>query len=364
MSDYYNILGVNKTASIDEIKKAYRKLALKYHPDRNKDPNATEKFKEINEAYEILSNSEKREIYDKYGKDGLNNNGFSRENANDIFNAFFGNNSPFEEQIFNLFGRQTQQNIRKKANIIKYNLYISLHDAYFGSKQQIKLNIDTICDECKGSKLRNGKTETRCPHCNGTGQIKQNMGMFISISQCNFCRTTGRIIKHEDECLKCHGRGLIEELKTFNITLNKGVHSGEKIIFNNKGNYILNGERGDIVIIVIIKVDSTFKFINNTNDLYTEYTINLIDSLIGCNININHINGIKYCIHTNKILKQDNILTIKNLGYPKNEKECGNLLIKININTPETLTIEQKEELKKIFNYKEEKIENRVIINI
>ena len=361
MTDYYNILGINKDSSLDDIKKAYRKLALKYHPDRNKEPNATEKFKEINEAYEVLSNPEKKEIYDKYGKEGLEHNGIPRGNAADIFNAFFGENSPFGGGLFNIFNNS---NMKLKAESINHILNISLKDAYFGSKQTIKLQINNICNVCNGTKLKNGCSLSICQHCNGMGKIQQNMGMFIQITGCSFCKGTGKSIKKEDECLKCHGKGLLKELKTFEITLDKGVHTGEKIIFKNKGNYILNGERGDIIVYINITTNNNFE-IDRYDNFYTEYTINLIDSLVGCSINVNHINGNNYCIKTNKILKQDDILTIPNLGYPKDNTHYGNLKIKINIKPPESLTNEQKEELKRILNYKEKNIESdRQIINM
>lgn len=362
MTDYYSILEINKSATIDEIKKAYRKLALKYHPDRNSNPSATEKFKEIGEAYEVLSNPEKKEIYDKYGKDGLENNGIHRSSAADIFNAFFGNNSPFGQNIFNIF--TSNRNNVPMPLPIKYSLEITLKEAYFGTTKSINLNINTICDECNGTKLQKGKSEIICPYCKGNGKIQQQIGMFITISMCNFCKGNGKMITKEDECLKCHGKGLIEKYNTINVNINKGIHTGDKIYLQNQGHYTLDGIRGDIIIIVSIKPNNIFKFIKNTNDLYTEYTIDLIEALIGCYINIEHINGNNYLIHVNKILNPDSIITIPKLGYPINDSIYGNLKIKINIRMPHKLTNEQKEQLKHIFNYTEPKINDSKLINM
>ena len=370
MSDYYTTLGIERSASPDEIKKAYRKMALKYHPDRNKDPGATEKFKEIGEAYEVLSNPEKKEIYDKYGKEGLENQGHMPSgNAADIFNMFFGGGSPFGG-IFGgggnpfsaMFGNGG--NMEEQPDNIRLRLGISIQDVYNGCTKNIKLPINIVCPKCKGSKMKPGKSINKCKYCNGTGMFVQQHSNMIMQSTCNHCQGKGKSINDADKCDKCNGMGIVKTETEFNIPIKKGTKTGDKFV-SSEGNFIPSGKRGQIIFEFIVKNDDTFKVSDiNNNNLEMTCEVNLIDSLVGASINIKHIDGKKYTIKLSKIVNNKQKINVPGLGLPLKNKpnKYGDLIITINLIMPEDLTNEQKTELKKMFNYKERtQLDNKVI---
>ena len=371
MTDYYTVLGLERSASPDEIKKAYRKMALKYHPDRNKDPGATEKFKEIGEAYEVLSNPEKKEIYDKFGKEGLQNQGhMPTGDAADIFNMFFGGGNPFGG-IFgggNPFGAMFGGGgeMEEQPNNIKLRLGISIEDAYNGTTSNITIPINVVCPDCKGSKMKPGKSIDKCKYCNGTGMFVQQRGNMIMQTTCQHCRGRGKTINEADKCSKCHGKGIIKKDTEFKIPIKKGTKTGDTFI-SNDGNYVPSGKRGQILFEFIIKDNETFKVSNsNNNNLEITCDVNLIDSLIGASINLKHINGKKYTIKLSKIVNNKQKINVPGLGLPlkNNPNKYGDLIITINLIMPEVITDEQRSELKKIFNYKERIQSNSHVIKI
>lgn len=365
MSDYYTVLGLNKNASQEEIKKAYRKMAMKYHPDRNKDPNATEKFKEIGEAYEILSNPEKKEIYDKYGKEGLENNGhMPTGNAADIFKMFFGDDSPFGG-IFggNPFGNMFGNNVELPEDI-GYKVNITIKEVYNGCTKNITIPIDIVCPTCKGSKMKSGKSIDICKYCNGTGRLVQQRGNMIMQTPCPHCGGKGKKINDADKCDKCRGKGIVKKNQEYRIPINKGTKSNDRYI-SPEGNFVPSGRRGKIVFIFIVSDNENFRISRtNDNNLETSYNVNLIDALIGASINIKHIDDKKYTIKLSKIVNNKQKINVPGLGLPykNNPNKYGDLIITINLIMPEALTDEQKTELKKTFNYKERtQLDNKVI---
>lgn len=368
MSDYYSILGIERSASLDEIKKAYRKMALKYHPDRNKDPDATDKFKEIGEAYEVLSNPEKKEIYDKYGKEGLENQGHMPSgNAADIFNMFFGGGNPFSGMFGGnpfsaMFGKSG--NMEEQPDNIKLRLGVSIQEVYNGCTKNINIPIDAVCPKCKGSKMKPGKSIDKCKYCNGTGMFVQQRGNMIMQSTCQHCRGRGKTINDADKCDKCHGNGIVKKETEFKIPIKKGTKTGDTYL-SSDGNFIPSGKRGQILFEFIVKNDETFKVSEtNNNNLEMTCEVNLIDSLVGALINIKHIDGKKYTIKLSKIVNNKQKINVPGLGLPlkNNPNKYGDLIITINLIMPEALTDEQKTELKKTFNYKERiQPDNKVI---
>ena len=279
--DYYEILEISRDASGDEIKKAYRRLALKFHPDRNQgDKEAEEKFKKINEAYQILSDEQKREIYDKYGKDGLNGGGFSGFDGfdmGDIFESFFGRGDR-----------------KRRAKVDKYELDVELPvtiefmQAVNGAEKELIYTIKKPCKSCDGTGAKDGKTQS-CPTCGGTGQIHRQNG-FISFAQtCPKCGGNGTIIAQR--CGSCHGTGYELEEKKYQFKIPKGVDSGMKIRVAEKGNLSKTGEFGNLY--VVIRVKDHDKFIRNGDDVYIEVPIFVTQAMLGETIKISTLYGEK-----------------------------------------------------------------------
>lgn len=345
MTDYYSILGVDRSANADEIKKAYRKLALKYHPDRNHDKDSNEKFKSINEAYEVLSDPEKRDIYDKYGKDGLEHNGKGGfTNPEDIFNMFFGGNNPFDMFGFNSFN---SKNHKQKAEDIIIQTPVTLQDIYCGKKINHSIYIDNICTECHGSGLKKGCVQTNCKTCGGSGKYQQRYGFSIMITTCPNCHGSGKSINDNDKCTKCSGNKYIKTKKDIIITINKGIRDKSHVILKHEGNEIVGGSRGNIIIVFLEQKHKTF--IRKNNDLYITKNISFSESLLGTLVEIKHLDGKKYIINIDKIILNDQSITVKHLGMPiENKNEFGDLIIKFTVQQPKQFTDKQKDELRKI----------------
>jgi molecular chaperone DnaJ len=235
--DYYEILGINKNADKREIKKVYRKLALKYHPDKNKEAGAEEKFKEISEAYAVLYDDDKRKMYDQYGHAGIDQQ-FSAEDIfrgvdfGDIFRGSgFGS---FNDIFESFFGHGMHSNMRRgprRGSDLQYGLEITLEDAYNGFKTEINVPRTETCDACHGSGAKPGTKPTRCPRCNGTGQISVSrrtaFGMFTQVTTCNRCHGRGEII--ETPCATCKGTGIVQKTRTIELDIPRGVDNGSRI---------------------------------------------------------------------------------------------------------------------------------------
>ena len=270
--DYYKTLGTSKIASSDELKKAYRKLAMKYHPDRNKnDPAAEKKFKEINEAYETLKDDQKRAAYDRYGHgafDGSGGGGFGHGQGGGFggFQQQSGNSQDFSDIFGGIFddimgsgnrGRQhTQENTR--GSDLRYNLNITLEEAAKGKNHTIKYSAATGCTSCKGTGSKNAGGFAKCSTCGGSGAMRMQQGFFIVEQTCSSCNGSGQMIK--DPCSACHGEGVVEEQKTTSIDIPAGIESGSKIRLSGKGEAgKRGGKSGDLYIFVTI----------NQHDFYT-----------------------------------------------------------------------------------------------
>lgn len=342
MTDYYKILEINKDASSDEIKKAYRKLALKYHPDHNKNPDASEKFKSINEAYEILSDQEKRKIYDEFGIDGLkgNNQNFHFTDMNDIFSKFFNNTNPFAKMFsFN-------QNKRQADDII-IQFHVSLKDLYCGRKIKQSINVQVICPDCKGEGIKSGCKPNKCSYCNGTGRMQNKMPLGIIITNCSYCKGKGEYIDPNNACKKCRGTKYTIEQKEFIIEIEKGMKNNSQIIFRNQGHELKECENGNVVFIIREGQDN--KFVRNNYDLITNKTISLTESLLGTTFTFEHLDGKFYAIKCDRIILNQEKIKISNLGMPiENQYKYGDLYINITVEKPKPFTNEQKEELFKI----------------
>ncbi|XP_014254424.1 dnaJ homolog subfamily A member 1 isoform X2 [Cimex lectularius] len=271
---YYDILGVKPNCTTDELKKAYRKLALKYHPDKN--PNEGEKFKMISQAYEVLSTPEKRQIYDEGGeqalKEGVGRGGSTFSNPMDIFDMFFGN--PFASG-----GRRRE---RRGKNIV-HQLSVTLEELYNGGLRKFQVEKNVICEKCEGRGGKKGALQT-CPNCNGTGvhvQVQQfGAGLIHQIqSVCPDCKGDGKIIKPQDCCVVCKGKKVVHMKKIIEFPIEKGMYDDQKVVFSGEGNQEPGLEPGDIVIVLEEKEHSIFK--RSGNDLVMLMKLDLVEALCG-----------------------------------------------------------------------------------
>ncbi|XQP55626.1 MAG: DnaJ C-terminal domain-containing protein [Mycoplasmoidaceae bacterium] len=304
--DYYEVLGLNKDATEQDIKKAFRHLAMKYHPDRNKAPDAEEKFKEINEAYAVLSDKEKRATYDRFGFEGLNQQGFTGGgNPFDIFNEFFGGQGGMKfsfggdegvdlGDIFGgLFGGGRRKSSRRSnQNVIPYELNIQTEitidflDSVLGCNRDITLKIKHACDECNGSGVgKEADAQVTCPHCKGTGVLIQSrrtpFGMMQSQTTCPYCNGTGQIVNKP--CPKCKGKKYLEEFKTFEIEIDPGIEDGQVVRISGKG-HSYKDYTGDLFVKINVNESKIFKKQRNT--LYTQVMVDPLKAIVGGEIEI------------------------------------------------------------------------------
>lgn len=349
--NYYEILEIDKSASEVDIKKMYKKLAIRWHPDKNpeKKEEAEKKFKEISEAYQVLSDPQKKEIYDSYGEEGLKNsqnNGHSNFNsADDIFKMFFSGQSGQESFGNNFFER----NNKKKSEPKIVNIPINIKESYNGAKKKITLKIKNKCNKCDGLGGLNFKM---CNDCNGLGiKIINRMlgpGMIQRIqSQCQTCSGTKKI--SDTVCTGCNGNKLKIEDREFILIIEKGSENDDTITFENDGDKLPNEESGDVVF--ILKEDKNNSFTRVCDDIIYYYPITLGDSIIGTTINFKNMIGEKITYKENKIIKENSYHIIKNKGMPikKQVNKFGNLYVIYNIKYPnKILSLNEKELVKRI----------------
>jgi len=285
--DYYEILQVSRDASGAEIKKAYRKLAIKYHPDKNPgDKEAEEKFKYINEAYEILSNDEKRQIYDRYGKEGLERQGggFHASNMDDIMDIF---NSMFGGGFGGGFGsRQSRDPSAKYPLDFEIELRLAFHEAVFGVRKEIPITYKVPCSACHGTGAEAGHMET-CPTCGGQGQVVMRQGFMTFAQECPRCHGVGQIASKA--CSQCHGKGYQEEHQTVTVDIPAGVDTGNRLRAQGYGNEDRHGRRGDLYITFFVEDDE--HFVREGNDIYIEVPVFFTQCVLGETITIPSLRG-------------------------------------------------------------------------
>ena len=352
MSDYYEILGVDKNATKDEIKAAFRSKARQLHPDVNKAPDAEEKFKELGKAYDTLMDDNKRATYDRYGEDGLQNAGFDTSgpfaggfgDLNDIFESFFGG-------AFGFGGRSTNPNSPQNGADLRLNLEIEFEEAVFGVKKEVKITHLETCDECGGTGAQKGSKPEVCSTCGGTGSVQQVMktplGSFSQITTCPKCHGTGKI--NSNPCTKCHGDGRLEVARTLKITIPPGVDNGSRIVLANEGNCGKNGGRtGDLIIVIYVKEHEKFK--RDGVDIYSALEISFPQAALGDTIEVDTIDGKQELVIPAGV-EQDKILQIKGAGVPYlgNSTKRGNHKFVVKIKTPQNLSAEEKQLYKKLF---------------
>lgn len=344
--DFYEILGVNKDANDDEIKKAYRKLAMKFHPDRNPDnPKAEEHFKEAKEAYEILSDSSKRSAYDQYGHAGVDQQsgmggagGFGGGFADafgDIFGDIFGGAGG---------GRGGRSNVYRGADL-RYNLEISLEEAARGTETKIRIPTMAECDTCHGSGARAGSKPETCPTCAGHGQVRMQQGFFSIQQACPKCHGSGKVIANP--CPTCSGSGRVKQYKTLAVKIPSGVDEGDRIRLSGEGEAGVNGgPPGDLYVVIQIKPHSVFQ--RDHNDLHCEMPISFTTAALGGEIEIPTLDGhakIKIPAET----QSGKVFRLRGKGIKGVRSSAhGDLMCHMVVETPVSLTERQKELLREL----------------
>ena len=352
--DYYEVLGVSRDASEDEIKKAYRKLAMKYHPDKNPDnKEAEEKFKEASEAYEVLSDKEKRQLYDQYGHEGIDqqfgNGGFSWNDFShfdDISDLFGGGFSSIFDTLFGGgFGSRSRESQRhsNQGENIQIDLTLTLKEIALGTEKKVRITVKDICDQCRGTGSADGKAET-CPQCHGTGQVRtvrQSLfGQMQSISECPSCRGEGKIIRNK--CPKCMGEGRISKNKEINVKIPAGVEENQVIRLRGQGNVgPRNGSYGDILVVIHEKPDELFE--RDGNNIILELPITVTQAVLGDEVIVPTLTGTaKMKIPAGT--QSGRIFRLRGQGIKGlNSYSRGDLLVKIKVVVPTKLSREEME---------------------
>jgi molecular chaperone DnaJ len=341
--NYYETLGVASTASAEEIKKGYRKMAMKYHPDRNPgNAEAEEKFKAAAEAYEVLSDTEKRQIYDRYGEDGLKNRGYHAHNAEDVFSNF----SDIFEDLFGFGGgggrRQKQSGTIPGADL-RYDLTIAFMEAVHGTNKEIEITKPETCWTCEGTGLRPGYQSKSCTLCHGRGQVMRSQGFFRLSTTCPQCQGAGEIIT--DPCQDCSGNGLVNKKKKVSLKIPAGVDNGARMRLQGEGQGgRKGGHAGDLY--VIIHVDPHELFERDGENIYLALPISMVQAALGDKIDIPTIHGQK-TITIPKGTQANDTLLLKTEGVPSLRGHGrGDMTVVFKVTTPTNLTERQEELLR------------------
>lgn len=349
--DYYEVLGVNKSAGEDEIKKAYRSLAKKYHPDMNPgDKEAEVKFKEVNEAYAVLSDSEKRSKYDRFGHDAFDPT--SGGGGYGGFSGFSGADFDFGDIFSSFFGGGTSTRSRANAPVegddIAARVTVSFEEAAFGCKKEVNFARVENCPDCHGSGAEHEGDIEKCPECNGLGRINVRQQTMLGYMQtqrtCQRCAGRGKIIK--SPCKNCNGKGRIRINKKLEVNIPSGIDDRQNIILRNQGSAGLNGgPNGDLIIEVRVKEDKIFE--REGNNIYCEVPISFTEATLGAEIDIPVLGGGVEKFKIPEGTQSGSDFTLKNKGIPDiNTKRRGDLIFKVAVETPKNLNSKQKELLR------------------
>ena len=349
-TDYYEILGVSRDAGKEDIKRAYRRLARKYHPDVNKEPGAEEHFKEINRAYEILSEPETRNRYDRFGEAGVSGGaaGFDPDNMGGFADIF--------ETIFSGFGGMGGQTTARRrtgptrGEDLRLDFKLKFREAVFGGEKEIRIRHLETCQTCKGSGARPGTGSRTCTTCSGTGQVRRAtrtpFGTFAQVSVCPTCDGAGEVI--EEKCDVCAGSGRRQETKKLKITIPAGVDNGMKLRVAREGDAGLKGgPPGDLFVYLTVETDAEFQ--REGNDIKSNISISYIQAILGCTIKVNTVDGQEDLIIPAGT-QPNTVLILENKGVPKlgNPVSRGDHRITVKISIPTRVTGEERDLLEKL----------------
>lgn len=352
--DYYEVLGVQKGATKEEIKKGYRKLAIQYHPDRNPgNKEAEEKFKEATEAYEVLSDDQKRQIYDQYGFAGLDGmgagGGGGYSHAYSDFQDLFGG-FDFDSIFGSFFGGGSRSRGRGEANNqganLRYDMEISFKDAVYGTKTEIQFSHYEPCETCKGTGGADGAKRKTCPTCQGAGQIRRNSGFFSMTQTCPTCQGAGSII--DNPCKACGGSGLEKRKRKIQITIPPGIDDGKRINIPKQGDAGRNGgPAGDLYIFMHVQPHPQFE--RSGEDLYCAVPISIMQAALGTELTVTVLDGKKIKIRIPAGTQNGKLLRVRDEGVPIGTTgRKGDLYIKIIVRVPAKLSSRSKQLLEEV----------------
>jgi molecular chaperone DnaJ len=346
--DYYEVLGVARGASDDDIKKAYRRLALQYHPDRNQAPEATERFKEATEAYQVLSDAEKRNMYDRYGHAAFERAGgpgtvdfsnFVGLSIEDLFESFFG--SPGQ--------RGARQRVQRGQDL-RYDLHLTLEEAVFGTSKEITLTKNATCKRCEGNGMEPGTQPTRCTRCDGSGEIRRVQqsifGQFVNVTLCDRCNGEGQIIS--TPCSECQGRGTVRARTTVAVDVPQGADEGIQLRLNGQGEPApRGGVPGHLYVVLHVQPHRFFK--RQGNDLLLEVPINVAQAALGDDFAVPTLDNKQVSVKVPAGTQSGRILRIRGEGVPfLREHGRGDLQVHLKVRTPTDLSDEQKKLLRQL----------------
>lgn len=353
MADYYEILGVSKDASKDEIKSAFRKRARELHPDVNKAPDAEEKFKELGKAYDTLSDDNKRATYDRYGEDGLKNAGFDTGgpfaggfgNLNDIFESFFGGFGGFG------FGGMHDPNAPQRGDDLRYDIKIKFEDAVFGLEKEIKFQHLEVCPDCNGTGAQKGSSPKTCPQCNGAGQVqtvaRTPLGSFSQISVCPQCHGSGHVI--DKPCQTCSGQGHLNKERSVLVKIPAGVDNMSKMRVSGEGDCGVNGgPNGDLFVVIHVEPSKYYK--RDGINVITELEISPAQAVIGDKVMIKTLYG-EHEIEIPSGTQFGDIIKIKTAGIPviSRPSQKGDHIVILKVKTPTNLSDIEKNLYKQLY---------------
>jgi molecular chaperone DnaJ len=344
--DYYEVLGISKDATKEEIKRAYRKLARKYHPDVNKEPDAADKFKEVKEAYEVLSDDNKRAQYDQFGHAGANSQGF------DGFGGFggaddFGGFGDIFDMFFGGGGRRRDPNAPRQGADLQYTLTLEFEEAIFGKDTEIRIPTEESCSTCHGSGAKPGTNPETCTYCHGTGQLSQEQttpfGKIVNRRVCHYCQGTGKIIRNK--CSTCGGSGKVKKFKTIQINVPAGIDDGQKIRIAGKGEPGINGgPAGDLYVVIRVKPHDFFE--REGDHIYCELPIHFTQAALGDEIEVPTVHG-KVKLKIPAGTQTGKMFRLRGKGAPNvRGRGTGDQIVKVRIVTPTKLSEKQKQLLR------------------
>jgi molecular chaperone DnaJ len=343
--DYYEVLGVAKGASADEIKKAYRQMARKYHPDVSKEDGAEAKFKEVNEAYEVLADEQKRVMYDRFGHAGVGSpSGFGG------FQDFSGFRDPFEifEEVFGGLGgfsrsRRQRGGPRRGADL-RYEMTLEFEEAVFGVEKEIEVPRQETCNTCNGNGVEPGTSPIRCPECNGTGEVRRQTGFFINIGTCPRCQGRGEIIT--SPCRECRGQGRIVKTRRLSVKVPAGVDNGTQIRLSGEGESgSSGGPPGNLYVVIRVKPHVYFR--RNDETIHLELAINITQGAIGDEVEVPTLDG-KEMMTIPAGTQTGDTIRLRGKGVPRLRRDGSNLgrgdqIVTLQVRTPTNLTKEQRQ---------------------
>ncbi len=336
--DYYEVLGVNRNASAEELKSAFRSLARKYHPDMNKEADAEEKFKEINEAYAVLSDAEKRRAYDQYGFAGVNNTGgvpdWTSMDFADIFGEFFG---------FATGASRQRQNAPRRGQDLAYTVTLNFEEAIFGVEKEVEITRDEVCETCRGSGAEPGTTPVKCTNCGGRGEVRQVrqtfLGSMVQVTTCPVCNGRGEII--DTPCHTCRGRGLERKTRMKKVAIPAGVDSGTQIRLAGEGQPGINGgPTGNLYIEIKVKGHKFFR--RRGNDILLDLNINVAQASLGAEVEVPTVDG-PTKLNIPAGTQPGKVFTLRGKGSPiLRSNQRGDQQVIVNVEIPTRLSDDQR----------------------